>query len=173
MKKQIQIYDASVYVGTYKKYNEGSLQGQWMDLSDFTDINEFYNACQQLHADEKDPEYMFQDYENIPENLIGESWISENIFEIIQSLSALGEQQEAFLIWCNNGHHEISGQDIDELLSSYIGTYENDEDFARELIEEREDLSEFAKRYFDYEAYARDLFYGDYWSDGGYVFYNS
>ncbi|MGJ1211183.1 MULTISPECIES: antirestriction protein ArdA [Sphingobacterium] len=35
------------------------------------------------------------------------------------------------------------------------------------------DLPEFAKTYFDYEAYARDLFSDDYWSDRGHVFYNS
>ena len=31
-------------------------------------------------------------------------------------------------------------------------------------------IPEFAKQYFDYEAYARDLFSGDYWSDSGHVF---
>ena len=51
----------AVYVGTYKKYAEGSLFGMWMDLTAFSDYDEFWAACRILHNDEKDPEVMFQD----------------------------------------------------------------------------------------------------------------
>lgn len=43
MKEQIKDYlmqdldGAGVYVGTYRKYNEGSLYGAWIDLEQFTD----------------------------------------------------------------------------------------------------------------------------------------
>ena len=74
--------EARVYVGTYGKYNNGSLFGAWLDLSDYADKEEFYEACRELHKDEEDAEFMFQDYENIPENLISESWISENFFTL-------------------------------------------------------------------------------------------
>ncbi len=50
-----------VYVGTYAKYNDGNLFGKWFDLEDYTDLDEFYEACADLHADEEDPELMFQD----------------------------------------------------------------------------------------------------------------
>ena len=43
-------------------------------------------------------------------------------------------------------------------------------DFAYEIIEECYDLPEFAKNYFDYEKFARDLFMCDYWFDDGFVF---
>ena len=39
---------ASVYVGTYAKYNNGSLFGAWLDLSDYSDKEEFYEACREL-----------------------------------------------------------------------------------------------------------------------------
>ena len=74
--------EASVYVGTYGKYNNGSLFGAWLDLSDYADKEEFYEACRELHKDEEDAEFMFQDWENVPEGLIGESWISENFFTL-------------------------------------------------------------------------------------------
>ena len=74
--------EAKVYVGTYGKYNNGSLSGAWLDLSDYSDKEEFYEACRELHKDEEDAEYMFQDWENVPEGLIGESWISENFFSL-------------------------------------------------------------------------------------------
>ena len=72
---------ASVYVGTYAKYNNGSLSGAWLNLSDYSDKEEFYEACRELHKDEEDAEYMFQDWENVPEGLIDESWISEDVYK--------------------------------------------------------------------------------------------
>ena len=74
--------EARVYVGTYGKYNNGSLFGAWLNLSDYSDKEDLYEACRELHKDEEDAEYMFQDWENVPENLIGESWISENFFTL-------------------------------------------------------------------------------------------
>ena len=50
--------EPSVYVGTYAKYNEGSLCGLWVDLSSFDDYDEFINFCKAIHADEEDPELM-------------------------------------------------------------------------------------------------------------------
>ena len=80
--------EARVYVGTYGKYNNGSLFGAWLDLSDYSDKEDFYEACRELHKDEEDAEYMFQDWENVPENLIGESWISENFFTLRDAVEA-------------------------------------------------------------------------------------
>ena len=45
--------EAKVYVGTYGKYNNGSLSGAWLDLSDYSDKEEFYEACRELHKDEE------------------------------------------------------------------------------------------------------------------------
>ena len=81
--------EARVYVGTYGKYNNGSLFGAWLDLSDYSDKEDFYEACRELHKDEEDAEYMFQDWENVPENLIGESWISENFFTLRDAVEKL------------------------------------------------------------------------------------
>ena len=56
----------AIYCGTYKKYNEGSLFGAWLDLRTFDSYEEFIDVCKQLHADEEDPELMFQDYQLYP-----------------------------------------------------------------------------------------------------------
>ncbi|WP_313672634.1 antirestriction protein ArdA [Sphingobacterium multivorum] len=174
MTHQINTSEASVYVGTYGKYNDGSIFGKWLNLSDYADKEEFYTACRELHDDEEAPEFMFQDYENIPNGLIGECWISDSIFEVLEDMDET--RKEAFLIWCDNVHRKLSEGDINNLISdfddNYLGEYKDEEDFAYEQIEQM-DLPEFVKRYFDYGAFARDLFYGDYWSDGGHVFYNS
>ena len=58
--------EPSVYVGTYSKYNDGSLCDLWIDLSTFNDYDEFIDFCKAIHADEEDPELMAQDYEGFP-----------------------------------------------------------------------------------------------------------
>ncbi len=59
-----------LYVGTYGKYNKGSLAGAWLDLDKFRNADEFEAACRRVHRDERDPEFMFQDVETDP----GEDW---------------------------------------------------------------------------------------------------
>lgn len=169
------ISEARIYVGTYAKYNEGSIFGKWMDLSDYSGSKEFYDACRELHSDEEDPELMFQDWENIPSALIGESWLAENIFELIEALSSLTEtQQQAFGIWLSYTSRDVSSEDAHDLISSFEdefqGEYKDEADFAYDIVEQCYDLPEFSKTYFDYEKFARDLFIGDYYFEEGYVF---
>ena len=44
---------AKVYVGTYKKYNEGNLSGQWIDLDKINTYGDFLAKCAEIHKDEK------------------------------------------------------------------------------------------------------------------------
>lgn len=169
------ISEARIYVGTYAKYNGGSIFGKWLDLSDYSDKEEFYEACRKLHKDEQDPEFMFQDWEYIPSDLIGESWLAENIFEIIEAIDELDDDKKAaFEVWLNHGSHDITTKDITDLIRSFEddfqGAYNDEEDYAYEIVDECYDLPEFAKTYFDYAKFARDLFMGDYWFEDGYVF---
>ena len=114
--------EAKVYVGTYAKYNNGSLSGAWLDLSDYSDKEEFYEACRELHKDEEDAEYMFQDWENVPEGLIGESWISENFFALRDAVEDLSDtEQEAFFVWCNYKSHDLGEEDADDLVRDLPG----------------------------------------------------
>ncbi len=63
----------AVYVGTYHKYNCGSIAGKWFDLTDFDGPEDFLEACKALHADEWDAEFMYQDWEGIPSQFVSES----------------------------------------------------------------------------------------------------
>lgn len=167
--------EARVYVGTYGKYNSGNLCGAWLDLSDYSNKKEFYEACKKLHKDENNPEFMFQDCENVPEGLIDESWLSENFFALRDAVKDLSDtEKEAFFVWCNHNLYDLSEEDADDLVNRfkdfYVGEYDDEEDFAYEIIEECYDLSDFAKMYFDYEKFARDLFMGEYYFEDGFVF---
>lgn len=167
--------EAKVYVGTYKKYNEGSIFGKWLDLSDYSDKEEFLQACAELHVDEVDPEFMFQDFENIPDCFISESYISDKLFDIISRIDEI-DNIEAFETYLNWKGCDIENDDFDDLKSdfedAFCGEYSSKEDYAYEVVEQCYELPEFAQTYFDYEKFARDLFMTDNYFDNGFVFYN-
>jgi len=85
---------AQVYVGTYSKYNNGNLDGAWLDLSKFETYADFMKACRELHKDERDPEFMIQDAEGFPDGLSCMESLSEQEFNDVK-LAMKEEQQEA------------------------------------------------------------------------------
>lgn len=154
----------SVYVGTYKKYNNGNLAGEWIDITDFADWTEFVEYCQNLHADEEEPELMFQDYDNMPKGIE----LCEDTFELLQEYSN-HENQEAL-----NAFIELYGYlNIDDFEDKYQGEYDSKKDFAYYIVDECYNLEKMMgslSSYFDYDAFARDLFIYDYDYCNGYVF---
>lgn len=153
----------ALYCGTYGKYNSGNLSGMWVDVSTFDDYEDFVNFCYAIHADEDDPELMFQDYENMPGSLYHESMGEKGFNKIAEycelcddySVSAVDD----FLEW-------DSTDDLDRMHDAYVGVYDSKEDFAREIVSDCYDLDNMMGDlacYFDYEKFARDLFMCDYY----------
>ena len=169
--------EARIYVGTYAKYNNGSLQGEWVELSDFYDLDDFIEHGAEIHEDEEEPEYMFQAWEEIPDSLIDERHLEETFFELRDELDRLNNREkEAFWRWVEGNNTQLT-QDAYSLVKSfqsdYIGSYASREDFAEELAKMENDLSDFALSYFDFSKYADDLFDADFWYKDGYVFRNN
>ncbi len=164
------LQEAKVYVGTYKKYNEGSIFGKWLDLSDYADKDEFYDDCRELHEDEEDPEFMFQDWEYIPDGLIGESWISETVFELIHKATEINDF-DAFLSFIDFTGYSLEDEELNYLVQKFIdsfyGRFINEETFASLLIEDGifGDIPDSIKSYLDYSHIANDLFITDYYYD--------
>ena len=153
----------AVYVGTYHKYNCGSLAGMWVDLSTFVDYAEFIDFCHALHCDEADPELMFQDYENFPRQLYSESCFDEDTFDtIIEYFNHDQDAVNAFL-----GCYRID--ELDKFDDAYVGRFDSEADFARHIVDEFYTLEGLLANYFDYDAFADDLFMCDYYFDNGYV----
>lgn len=116
---------ARLYVGTYAKYNNGSIEGKWLDLSDFSDAGEFMEACRELHSDEADPEFMFQDYEGFPADMYGEAMSEDEIQKIYDALEVLEKLEDlSDNDWVNlhNQYCQNEGNADDEI-------YTFDEDF--------------------------------------------
>ena len=170
------LQEAKIYVGTRAKYNNGSLEGKWVDLFDFNSLEDFLDECAEIHSDEEDPEFMFQDWENIPDSLVSESSLSEDFFYLIDEILDLDkDKEEAFWIWLDNARSTIDFGNPHKLISdfnnSYIGKYFSEEEFAESLLDDY-DLPEFARTYFDVEKFANDLFTSDFWYKDGFVFDN-
>lgn len=160
----------ALYVGTYAKYNDGSLSGMWVDLTTFYDYNDFITFCNALHADEKHPELMFQDFQNMPEAFYCESGISAETFGKINDYYNLCQYYDKAAVDAyiddNNGY-------MDGFENAFCGEYDDETDFAMQMKPFDEIESEIGYQYandFDYEAYARDLFISEYSYNNGYVF---
>ena len=153
----------ALYCGTYGKYNSGNLGGMWVNLSTFDSYEDFINFCKAIHADEEEPELMYQDFANIPDSLYHESMGEEEFNKIAEycelcdeyNVSAVDDFLECF-----------SPEDLDRMDDAYMGVYDSKEDFAREIVNDCYGIEKMMgdlAYYFDYEAFARDLFMGDYY----------
>ena len=157
-----------IYVGTYAKYNSGSLKGEWLDPEDYSCKQDFYEACAELHSDEADAEYMFSDHEGIPDFFIGESWIKDEFWSYMDCAMD-DEVKKAYV--------EVQDRwDEEDCESSYIGEFDSFTKLAEYLVDEQGVLSEIPEQlqyYFDYEAYGRDIrLNGDVVEESGYFFWN-
>ena len=160
----------AVYVGTYSKYNDGNLFGMWVDLVKCGDYDTFMEVCHNLHADEEDPELMYQDYECFPNAWYSESGIDEDTFDKIIEYAELDEDdREAFEEFTDS----FGNDSFDSFKERYMGKWDSEKDFAEHIVDEcynLDDMMGHLASYFDYEAFARDLFIDDYYFTDGYVF---
>lgn len=158
----------SVYVGTYAKYNNGSLFGAWLDLTTFYSIDEFYNVCKELHKDEADPEFMFQDAENIPDGMYSESdldWIEK----IIDLYSEYNEEdvKKVLEYWDERDNTATPDNIIERCI--YTGDFSDFAKYEAENILFATGTADIVSKYFDYKQYEEDLSY-DYTITSNYVF---
>lgn len=153
--------EPSVYVGTYGKYNDGSLCGLWIDLSSFNSYDDFIEFCKAIHADEEDPELMAQDYECFPRQWYNEGFMSEEDFDHIKEYTEMCDKHSVEAV---DDYMELH-DDLDNFEEAYCGEWDSEEDFARHIVDECYDLERTMgnlSQYFDYEAFARELFMYDY-----------
>ncbi len=103
--------------------------------------------------------------------------IAEKIQFIDQLESDLGpDGKEIF-----DAYEECFGagyvDDAETIRDAYAGHFDSEEDYAREYIDSTgmlSDAPDFLERYFDYEAFASDLFIDDMvMADNGHVFYRN
>lgn len=146
-----------LWVTTYAKYNvscaalmDGRVIGEWMDLDDYADRDDFLEAATKM-VKEHDPELMFCDYENFPAK-----WYSESNAppaELWDWLKLDDDAKEIHALLVEAGI-EMDVGDANIYRGALI-------DYAAEMIDDCYNLDEFALRYFNYAAFARDMKIGD------------
>lgn len=166
-----------LFVTTYNAYNSGKQfeHGQWVEVADYPDFEDFDAHCREIYANEADPEFMITDFEGFPRQFYAESGLpTEGTYSILVGFGESDQQEEieAFLS-CRSE----KWADWDELKEAfedaYVGSFKSDEDFAYDYVESTGMLGnvpDSIQRYFDYEALARDLMMDGYSSDNGYYF---
>ncbi len=144
---------AQIYVGTYAKYNNGNLFGAWLELENFTDLDDFLEECKKLHEDEADPEFMFQDYEGFPSKFYGESHIDPEVWEWLELDEDDRKLTELYWEYCSDD------ATIKQVRERFYGKFDNRAHWAEDYLESTGALStvpENMRSYFDYDSFARD-----------------
>ena len=124
-----------VYVGTYAKYNNGSIAGEWINITDMSQ-DEYQEAIQELHKDEDDPEYMIQDTSiecgiDIFKDMISEYGIDEELWAIKDYINDNNidlDDEDSIVSLHNEAQSEtnrddmiLSWDDVEESLNNMSG----------------------------------------------------
>lgn len=174
-----------IYVASLSDYNAGILHGVWIDFDTCLNVDEVWEAIDTMLADSPTAkrgglpaeEWAIHDYEGFGGIAVSENETIGTLWQAYELLSGL-DDLEAFADWMAYARSadisEVTEGNIETFQDTYRGWYRSKEEFAEELIEELGMLSnadELLSRYFDYEAFARDLFMSDYYmTENGYVF---
>jgi len=156
----------------------GSIKGEWLTLSNFADPQAFYSKCQDIHKDDHDPEFMFQDHEGVPTSLISESSIDDRVFELL-NMGLEDDEQTAFIEYMSNQdfYWDDLQEAYDSFESAYRGNWHNIKDYTDEEAEEIFNLSNREDNlvyYFDYGKYCYSRKCEGLWiSESGNVFEGS
>lgn len=165
-----------IYVGTYGKYNGGSLEGKWLELP--MNEEELQEELEKIGEGEDDPEYMIEDFEidngiyfkisetedlNVLNELAeGLENLSDYEIEILNAYLDEGESiKKALDKVQNRDGFYIEGDTDEDLACNYINeVYGGVEALDRETLE----------RYFDFEGFGRDLAFDAIKTENGYLF---
>jgi len=182
-----------IYVACLSAYNAGILHGAWIDANQGAEAIEREVIARVLLTSpapnvtrckvcgevgpakfgcttedgQHDPapsseEWAIHDYEGFGRIELNE----HDSFETVAKWAALLNDHEPIVI---QQAREYMGRDPDQgeiedwIGEHYRGEFDSVEDYARELIQDTNDMGEWpvlAQRYFDYEAFARDLVLG-------------
>ena len=158
----------NIFVNTWGNYNEnGADGGQWITLPmDPEELEEVLENIAALMGD-TDPEWAIHDYEWTTEIELDEISEYANIFklnEMCNDLDDLDEYEAEEIAAAVEAWNYTFAEALDRHQRGCFIFYQGRdlEEVAEEIINECYDLPEFALRYFDFEAFARDLRFDGY-----------
>lgn len=150
-----------IYLTNLGKYNEGMLVGEWVDLP--VSEEELEKVFKRIGINDEYEEYFITDYESDIDGVkVGEYENIDDLNELAEALEDLDSEEENVLSVMLE-----DGCTFEEALKKikdrdYMVYYNCDsmEDVAYQVVEESgllDGVPEKVARYFNYEAYVRDL----------------
>ena len=165
----------NIFITNLGKYNEGNLIGEWVTLP--TTERELEAVYERIGINEEYEEMFITDYETDIEGLeVGEYDNIDELNELAEELENLDEaEQKAIQAMLLDGYEFEDA--LEKVTDGDFNIYHNCKDMtdiAYEVVEEcgyLENVPENVTRYFDYEAFGRDLDIEGkfYYIDGDYV----
>lgn len=175
-----------IYILSLDDQMHGIHYGTWIDFRQLDNIDDAYTVIRAFMDTSPTAETLGKPSRNwvitnwegwceieIPRNDYPASlWLR---YETLTSLLEKGYSPDAihdYAEWSGDNHFDAPfKKDFEE---AYVGQYGSKRKFAEKLIDATgmlADAPDFLCKYFDYDAFARDLFMTDYYmSDSGYVF---
>ena len=150
-----------VWIGCLACYNEGRLVGDWFDAATADEVTTYDVHGAHSRSDSHD-ELWVMDHENIP--VRGEMDPSEAA-EWGRVYTEVGpEHWPALCAWVESGDYVAEGTgelpSISDFEERYCGAWENLREYAEQLADDiglLADVPEEIARYFDWQAWSRDL----------------
>lgn len=173
----------AIYVADLSAYNAGHLRGEWVEFDDFDndpdDIREHISELLKEWDNNLLPgmvgpveEYAIHDYEGFPKGTVTEYGSIDELTEIAQAM----EENDAGAVSAYiENHGSWNADHFEETFVTRVDSWrEWVEIYADDMFNGYEVPDVFI-RYFDYDAYGRELKYNFWYGDtdeGTYIFYN-
>lgn len=166
----------SIFLTNLGRYNEGTLVGEWVNLPvDSDDLEAVYEriGIDGVHYEE----VFISDYESDIGLKVGEYENIDDLNDLVERLEAL-DSYEFDLVGALIGSGVYTAEEALEIVEngdySYYPGCNNMADVAEQYIEETgmlDGIPDSIARYFDFEAFGRDMKYDGTWieADDGYI----
>jgi antirestriction protein len=138
-----------IYVADLEAYNNGRLEGEWLDLADYNDADELMDAIQDVLKKSGGEEYAIHDVEYVPRSMYSE-YMGKRDFEELYEMMDLAKQNDLPL----EVVQEIVSQYSESAVDEFQGKYDSAEDFAEQLVDEMGGLENFSSP--EYYVYMTD-----------------
>jgi antirestriction protein len=164
-----------VWIGCLACYNEGTLRGQWFDAAEAGDVTPeklhpgtFATTPIGLNPASHEEMWCF-DIEDMPPGFMREmspmeaQQVADAYAEIEEQLHE--SEIDAYFAWLEDGGYagmtaETLADHVSDFQDHYSGTWDSFLDYAYDYVDScglLGDDDSIASRYFDYQAFARDL----------------
>ncbi|PHM35961.1 antirestriction protein ArdA [Xenorhabdus innexi] len=165
----------SIFVTTKKRFERDPGNGEWFDLLDYYDEEEFLEdvkaTCGKLDEDDT---YFFPDWIDIPKEALNkEGHVNWEYIDVLSQLN--DDRHNAYYAYCTNLLYIVDKATFENAYITTLAQGESESDFVIEYEGDFLDdkaIPEICRLYFDWDAYTQDRFTDTYICYEKHIFYN-